>query len=161
MTIEVRAFRDLLGRFPTGVTVITMANGQDELYGVTIGSFASVSLEPPLVLFCLDRGASCHAAFSASRYFAVNILGADQFDLSRIFSSDADRPWESLDFERSAFGTPLMAGCLAHLECETEAVHAGGDHEIIVGKVVRLVGGVDGSPLLHFNGAYRRLEEGG
>lgn len=160
MTIEPRAYRDTLGRVPTGVTVITAAASPDRLYGVTIGSFSSLSLKPPLVLFSLDKTALCHPAFIACERFAVNVLAEDQSELSGIFASKSpDRPWHSVRFRRGEHsGAPLLEGCVAWLECEREAVHPGGDHDIIIGRVLGLDQSAAGQPLIHFGGAYRRLD---
>lgn len=160
MTIDPRAFRDTMGRLPTGVSVITTADESEALYGVTIGSFTSLSLEPPLVLFCLDNSALCQPAFLNCRYFAVNVLAEDQHDLSSIFASrEEDRPWAELSFDRGQqTRAPLLRDCVAHLECEKTAVHPGGDHVIIVGHVVGHGQMADGRPLIYFGGGYRRLD---
>lgn len=159
MTLDPRAFRDTMGRLPTGVTVITTADESDALYGVTIGSFTSLSLDPPLVLFCLDNSALCKPAFESCRYFAVNVLAEDQHDISSIFASkEEQRPWADLDFERGReTRAPLLRDCVAHLECARTAVHPGGDHVIIVGEVLDHGQMADGRPLIYFGGGYRRL----
>lgn len=158
MTIGAREYRDTLGRYPTGVTVVTTVDDAGNMYGATIGSFSSLSLDPPLVLFSLDKRADCFPAFTASRCFVVNVLGEDQQQLSRIFSSKAERPWDDLEFTKGETGAPLMTGCIAHIECTTEAIHGGGDHDIFIGRVVAVGQTAAGRPLLHFGGAYRKLD---
>ena len=108
MIVGPRAFRDTLGRMPTGVTVITTTARDGEMHGVTIGSFSSLSLEPPLVLFCLDKEANCREAFLDSTCFAVNVLAEDQSALSSIFATkNAPRPWHELDYSiGEASGAP-------------------------------------------------------
>ena len=163
MTVEPRAFRDTLGRMPTGVTVITTTAHDGEMHGVTIGSFSSLSLEPPLVLFCLDKDANCRQAFLDSTHFAVNVLAEDQSALSSIFATkNAPRPWGDLDFSiGDASGAPLMAGVVAQIECATEAIHDGGDHDIVIGRCKTLVTHDEGRPLIFFAGGYRRLDGAG
>lgn len=157
--MDPRQFRDTLGRMPTGVTVITTRDPEGGLHGVTIGSFTSLSLDPPLVMWALDKKAICHPAFMVSSHFAVNVLAEDQSELSRIFASQDPRPWHALQFRRgAATGAPLMDGAIAWLECERTSVHPGGDHTIVIGRVLDLGQSIDGRPLLFFGGGYRRLE---
>lgn len=159
MSMDARAFRDTLGRFPTGVTVITTRGLDGRLYGVTIGSFTSLSLDPPLVLFSLDRSALCYPSFTTCTHFTVNVLAEDQTELSSVFASQDERPWDDLDFAPSPVtGAPRLAGCLAYIDCTHEARHPGGDHDIFVGGAVDVaISDADGRPLIHFGGAYRRL----
>ncbi len=163
MTVEPRAFRDTLGRMPTGVTVITTTAQDGEMHGVTIGSFSSLSLEPPLVLFCLDKDANCRQAFLDSTHFAVNVLAEDQSGLSSTFATkNAPRPWDDLDFSiGEASGAPLMAGAVAQIECTTESVHDGGDHDIVIGRAKTLASSETVRPLIFFAGGYRRLDGDG
>ena len=163
MTIEPRVFRDTLGRMPTGVTVITTTARDGEMHGVTIGSFSSLSLTPPLVLFCLDKQANCRQAFLDSTHFAVNVLAEHQSELSSIFATkNAPRPWPELDFTiGESSGAPLMTGAVAQIECATEAIHDGGDHDILIGRAKRLSAPSGGRPLIFFAGGYRRLDSDG
>lgn len=159
MTIDARAFRDTLGRYPTGVSIITTTDGQGGWSGATIGSFSSLSLTPPLVLFCLDKSALCHPAFMAAKVYAVNVLAEDQTELSNIFASRNERPWSDLNTRVGKSGAPLLDDCVAWIECEMEAIHPGGDHDIFVGRVMALEAAPAGRPLLYFGGGYRRLDE--
>ncbi|MCA8929883.1 MAG: flavin reductase family protein [Alphaproteobacteria bacterium] len=158
--IDSRAYRDTLGRMPTGVTIITTCNEAGERAGATVGSFTSLSLDPPLVQFSLDKTAICHPQFVESSHFAINVLAEDQTDLSGVFASKKDRPWDELSLiagEKSA--APLLAGCVAYIECAHEATYPGGDHDIFVGRVLSLrIEGLDRRPLLFFGGAYHRLD---
>jgi len=159
MNFDRRAFRNALGCFATGVTVVTTVTDAGDPVGLTANAFSSVSLDPPLVLFCLDRASQNLAAFQASGRFAVNVLGDDQRDLSVRFSTTIGDRWDGVAWEVWATGAPVLSGCLAALDCETEAVHEGGDHVIIVGRVKRLASVVDGKPLLYFRGNYATVEE--
>ena len=158
MTVEPRAFRDTLGRYPTGVSIITTADEKGVWSGATIGSFSSLSLSPPLVLFCLDKSALCHPAFTVAKNYAVNVLAEDQTHLSNMFASRNARPWGDLDTRVGTTGAPLLADCVAWIECEMEAIHPGGDHDIFVGRVVAIEAAPAGRPLLYFGGGYRRLD---
>jgi flavin reductase (DIM6/NTAB) family NADH-FMN oxidoreductase RutF len=159
MKFDRRAFRNALGCFATGVTVVTTVTDAGEPVGLTANSFSSVSLDPPLVLFCLDRASHNLDAFRAAGRFAVNVLGDDQRDLSVRFSTTIGDRWDGVVWERWETGAPVLNGCLAALDCETEAIHEGGDHVIIVGRVKRLAAVADGKPLLYFRGNYATVEE--
>jgi len=158
MTVEPRAFRDTLGRYPTGVSIITTTDEAGVWSGATIGSFSSLSLSPPLVLFCLDKSALCHPAFMKAKVYGVNVLAEDQTELSNIFASRNARPWDDLTTRVGKTGAPLLADCVAWIECEMEAIHPGGDHDIFVGRAVAIEAAPAGRPLLYFGGGYRRLE---
>jgi flavin reductase (DIM6/NTAB) family NADH-FMN oxidoreductase RutF len=159
MKFDRRAFRNALGCFATGVTVVTTVTDAGEPVGLTANSFSSVSLDPPLVLFCLDRASHNLGAFRAAGRFAVNVLGDDQRDLSVRFSTTIGDRWDGVVWERWETGAPVLNGCLAALDCETEAIHEGGDHVIIVGRVQRLAATTDGKPLLYFRGNYATVAE--
>ncbi|WP_432349994.1 flavin reductase (plasmid) [Shinella yambaruensis] len=150
--VDGRMFRRCLGQYGTGIAIITTeANGRRA--AVTVNSFASVSLEPPLVLWSIAHTSRSRELFSSSGCFAVNILSSKQMDVSRHFSSKledkfADAVWASGDF-----GSPLLDGCLAHFECETYSLVDGGDHTIIIGLVKR-ASRFEGEPLLFSQGQY-------
>ncbi|WP_420404744.1 flavin reductase family protein [Nisaea sp.] len=157
MSVNAEHFRDVVGRFASGVTVVTTAN--DAGYaGFTASSFSSVSLDPPLVLVCLGRDAACHDAFVGGTGFAVNILAASQAEISVRFSSDVGDRFEGVPHETWVTGAPVLDGVLAAIDCRLHAVHEGGDHSILVGRVERL-GPVaaDAEPLLYYRGAYQIL----
>jgi flavin reductase (DIM6/NTAB) family NADH-FMN oxidoreductase RutF len=154
---EGRAFRDALGWFATGVTIITTRGPAGELVGFTANSFASVSLEPPLVLFSLNRGANCLDAFESASHFAINVLAEDQTALSSRFANPIGAKWDGVAVARGIDGCPILGGTLAVFECAVDAIHDGGDHRIFIGRVLRMRAAADGRPLLFNRGAYRAL----
>ncbi|HYM30168.1 MAG TPA: flavin reductase family protein [Candidatus Cybelea sp.] len=158
MTLNSRDFRDAMGRFATGVCIVTCKDMDGRPWGATVNSFSSVSLDPPLVLFSLDRAANCFTQFSSCRSFAVNVLRVEQVDLSRAFASQTNDKWNGVGYETWDTGAPILAGSLASLECDAVASHDGGDHVIFIGRVRRLSHGASGEPLLYFQGKYRALE---
>lgn len=151
-------FRAALGTFATGVTIVTSVDSQGAPVGVTINSFTSVSLAPPLVLFCLGRAAQTFAIFSACSGFAVNVLAERQEALSSRFAQpDAAARWDGIPYDRSPLGHPLLRDCLATLDCRLETVHEGGDHIILVGRVETLAVAAEDRPLLYYRGRYATL----
>lgn len=146
-------FRRALGRFATGVTVVTTVAADGTPVGLTVNSFNSVSLEPPLVLWSLRRESPTLPLFQAAPRFAVNVLAEDQTDLSNRFASPVDDRFAGMVWETGALGVPLLPGCAARLECRTEAIHPGGDHLIFIGRVERVDCG-DRPPLIYANGRY-------
>ncbi len=153
MDVDAKYFRDTLGCFATGVTIITTVDSEGGPVGLTANSFSSLSLDPPLVLFCLDRNVVSFSAFHSNRHFAVNILGADQEDMARRFAQSGSEKWNGVGFETWDTGCPILGGCIANLECNTDSIYEGGDHVIIVGEVVRVANG-GGTPLAFFRGQY-------
>lgn len=152
--IDSRAFRNALGSFATGITVMT-ALGPDGPVGITVNSFSSLSLDPPLVLFCIARTSQSFAAFATAPAFAVNVLADDQQELSVRFSRrDLQDRWGGLAVDTWDTGAPILKGCLATMECDRHDLLDGGDHVIVVGRVRRLESRADGRPLLYFRGAY-------
>ena len=159
MSFDPRSFRQALGCFATGITVVTSVGLDGEYLGFTANSFNSVSLDPPLVLFSLDRGAYSLKAFEAAGVFAINILREDQEAVSIAFARALSNKWEGVRTEIWQTGSPILIDALASFDCETTSMHDGGDHVIFVGRVLRLRAGVDGRPLLYFRGAYRQINE--
>lgn len=158
MSVDQRSFRKALGCFASGVTVVTSQHpGTKALAGVTVSAFSSLSLDPPLVLFCLGSKTSSIDAFRTHGHFAINILAENQRDLSNRFASRAEDKWAGVEWEAGASGVPLLAGCLANLECSLAATHDGGDHLIFVGKVEQMKYQEGGSPLIYFRGGYMDL----
>lgn len=157
-SFDARAFRSALGCFATGIAVVTTVAPDGAPVGVTVNSFSSVSLDPPLVQFCLARSAGTLAAFSTAKSFVVNVLSADQEDLSARFSRrDLDDRWAGVALVPTDSGVPALAGCLATLDCDREHLLDGGDHVIVLGRVRALSSREDGAPLLYFRGGYARL----
>lgn len=149
--VEGRALRTALGRFATGVTLVTTATEAGPL-GFTANSFASVSLDPPLVLWSPARSSSRFAAFAAARFYTIHVLAAEQFPLISRFARGGVG-FAGLADLRSPEGAPLIAGALARFDCEQHATHDGGDHLIIVGRVLRAAFR-DGDPLVFSQGRY-------
>lgn len=153
MTVSPDEFKTALGRFASGVTVVTVG-GNDTLHGMTASSFASVSLEPPRILVCLDKSSRTRSLLSDS--FAVNVLSAEQEHVSRSFAHAGDKPFSELGYEIGSSGAPLIHGSLAWLECATSSIVDGGDHDIVIGDVTRC-SHADGSPLVYFRRQYHSL----
>ena len=155
MSVDQRSFRKTLGCFATGVTVVTTLHPDTEApAGVTVSAFSSLSLEPPLVLFCLGLKTSSLSAFQNYGRFAINVLAEGQRDLSIRFASRSEDKWGGLKWEKGLGGVPLLPGCLATLECKLVNAIEGGDHMIFVGEVENLTHQEGGSPLIYFRGAY-------
>ena len=148
-----KAFRRALGNFATGVTIMTAQNAQGEKVGVTANSFNSVSLDPPLILWSIDKRSSSYAVFAEATHFAVNILSADQIDLSNKFARSKDDKYANVDFDLGAGNVPVLQECSAVFECERYDILEGGDHWIILGRVVNFQDN-GRSPLLYHQGAY-------
>jgi flavin reductase (DIM6/NTAB) family NADH-FMN oxidoreductase RutF len=159
-TFSDREFRDALGLFATGVTVVTGISGDGARLGATISSFSSVSLDPPLVLFSLSRRATGFMAWSTVESFAVNILAEDQSAISTRFARAMTDKWQGLAPAYGVNGSPLLNEALAWIECSPYGQHDGGDHLIFVGRVDRLTvrDREQFRPLLFFRGKYRRLD---
>lgn len=149
-------FRRVLGHFATGVTVITTCDTDGRPAGLTASAFTSVSLEPPLVLVCVDHKSQSFPALVDSGRFAVNILKLGQEAISRRFASTRLDKFDEVAFRVSELGLPLIEGSLAQLECTTVSTYAEGDHTIFVGRVERAETGT-GEPLLYCRGQYDRL----
>jgi 3-hydroxy-9,10-secoandrosta-1,3,5(10)-triene-9,17-dione monooxygenase reductase component len=155
--VDQRAFRDTLGRFPTGVTVVT-ASGTGGPAGLTTNAFTSLSLDPPLVLVCFERGSRTLPVVRETGRFAVNVLRAGQEELARVFASKRVPAEKFAAVTHTVdHGVPVLDGALAWLVCDLQALHPGGDHEIGVGAVSALGHDPDGEPLVFVDGAYRDL----
>lgn len=151
--IDTRAFRRALGNFATGVTVVTAADATGRKVGVTANSFNSVSLDPPLILWSIDKRSTSHAVFEAASHFAVNVLAADQIDLSNNFARPKEDRFAEVEYQAGEGGAPVLADCSARFECEKYQQVDGGDHWIMIGKVVAF-DDCGRSPLLYHQGAY-------
>lgn len=154
---DARTFRDALGCFATGVTVVTaMADGSAPI-GLTANSFTSVSLDPPLLLVCIANTAGSAAALEAADRFAVNVMQIGQQPTSNRFAGKGVDRFAASDWEIGEFGSPVLNGSLASFECVRHAVHDGGDHFILIGRVLKARFEPRRDPLLYFRGKYRRL----
>ena len=159
VSLDSREFRNTMGLFATGVTVVTAHVGQQRR-GMTANSFTSVSLHPPLLLVCVDHSASMLPVLEVAEAFAVNILAGDQRAASDAFArhGESESVMNGVPFHDGPLGSPILEGVLGWAECRVEALHAAGDHTIIVGRVEAIAierPGVD--PLLYFSGGYRTI----
>lgn len=152
-----RAFRNALGRFATGIAVVTAIDPDGHPIGLTVNSFSAVSLEPPLVLWCLDNGSHNLEAFRRASHHAINILSVDQQDLSNRFATWPTDRFAGLPWQKGAGGAPVFPGCCATFEVANEAAHAGGDHTIFIGRVENYAEAPALDPLLFNAGQYRKL----
>ena len=160
-TVEAGAFRQAMSSFPTGVTVVTMASADGGMHGTTVNSFSSVSLDPMLVLICLNQTSRGAGLIERAGAFAVNVLSAGQQDLSRWFAS-RHRPagsmmFDGVPFEPGVTGSPVLAGAAASFECRLRQSHRAGDHLIVLGEVVALVHRPHLEPLIFHAGTYKSL----
>ncbi len=159
MTVGPENLRSVLRRWASGVTVVTSCDGE-QLHGMTVSSFASISLAPPLVLVSLEQSTRTHSLVSKSSVFAVSILAQDQAEISDLFAGrvpdEADRVAEIAHWQAPS-GSPIVEGCLAYLDCEVVAAHDAGTHSIFVGQVSTARVERDDLPLLYHNRMYHRL----
>jgi flavin reductase (DIM6/NTAB) family NADH-FMN oxidoreductase RutF len=152
------AFREALGCFATGVAIVTACNAESEPIGMTMSSFNSVSIDPPLVLFSVDRRALSFPGMCAAQGYAVNVLGHPQQDLSARFARSQADKWLDVAHSPGFGGAPVLADVLAHFECKPYAQYEGGDHVIFVCEVVRAVRSEsDEPPLIFYRGKYRTV----
>lgn len=152
-----RTLRDALGCFATGVTVVTCLTADGKPAGLTVNSFTSVSLDPPLLLVCLAKRAASASALIASSCFAVNVLHTGQQPASIRFSTRDEDRFGTTSWSCGEAGAPIIADSLGVFECERHAVHDGGDHHVLIGQVVKASFDASLDPLLYFRGRYRRL----
>ena len=158
MTIDPREFRDTVGHFATGITIITTCQEDGTPVGLTANSFTSLSLDPPMVLFCLDSNVASFEAFRAGGHFAVNILSEKQQHLSSRFAKSGPEKWEGVAFDAGHTGSPILPGSLACMECKVSSISEGGDHVIVIGEVIRMERTQeDVMPLLYYRGGYANL----
>lgn len=155
--IDPDEFRSILGRFASGVTVVTSVDkdGKDE--GMTVSAFCSLSLEPPLVLCCVDRAASMYDSLAGARGFIVNILSESQEAMARRFSGPDPNRFDGVGYTRGVSGAAILDEVLGYLECRRIGAHRGGDHCIYVGEV-EVASSTEGRPLLYYRGGYAQLE---
>jgi flavin reductase (DIM6/NTAB) family NADH-FMN oxidoreductase RutF len=154
--IDSAAFRQACGKFATGITIVTVIGADGLPHGMTVNSFTSVSLEPPLVLVCIDRKATILPKLEASRAIGINILAEDQRDLSAQFARRGTDRFETVPWTAGELGVPLIDGALAHYECSVTSVTEGGDHLIFIAEV-RHLQCFAGRPLLYYESRYETL----
>lgn len=155
--VDEAKFRQVLGHYPTGVVVVTAVD-QDVPVGLAIGSFTSVSLDPPLVAFYPDKKSSSWPKIEAAGSFCVNILGEDQEDVCRVFAAKSADKFATIGWRPGRTGAPIINGVIAWIECSIERVDDAGDHWLVLGRAVDLEVGEPGGPLLFFRGGYGRYE---
>jgi len=153
MAFDTREFRNALGCFPTGVVVVSARSGE-LVMGITVNSFASVSLDPPLVLWSVDRKSSRYGTFTTVANFAISVLASDHQPISARLATPGEHSLEGLPLVETESGAPALADALAVLECAREAIHDGGDHALIIGRVLRFSWRATGQPLVFFRGRY-------
>lgn len=156
--IDSRQLRDALGTFATGVCVVSVMDEDNRAAGMTVNSFAAVSLEPPLVLWSIQNDSHCFDMFANSDHFAVNVLGSDQEDTSNTFATPGNHLFEDGAYQLGDHGMPLLNGTVSQFECRVWARYPGGDHQIIVGQVLSVAAN-KGEPLLFCQGQYGRLQK--
>ena len=152
-TIDTRDFRNALGRFATGITAITIRGENEMPEGLTVNSFSALSLEPPLVLWCLGKQSPSLPTFEACSHFAVNVLNKDQRHISNQFATPSEDKFSGINWTEGLGGAPILPGCLATFECRNAQRHDGGDHIIFIGGVEHFTY-TDGKPLLYTEGQY-------
>ncbi len=157
MSFEGRELRNALGRFATGVCVISTVTDAGQAVGMTANSFSSVSLDPPLVLWSLQNNSDVYDIFSSPRFFAINILAHEHQPYSDQYAAKDQHALDDAHYRLGKHGAPLIHDALVSIECELETTHEGGDHLIIVGRVRELHERTGGEPLLFFSGAYHKL----
>ena len=161
-TVDVCAFRRAMGSFPTGVTVVTVASGDGNVYGVTVNSFSSASLDPMLVLVCLNQTGRAVGLIERAGAFGVSVLSAGQQDVSSWFA-DQNRPvgsamFDGMPLEPGPTGCPVLAGAVASFDCRLRQSYRAGDHLIVLGEVVELIHRPQLEPLIFHGGTYKSLE---
>lgn len=158
MTIDPDSFRSVLGRFASGITIITALDSAGRDVGMTVSAFCSVSLDPPLVQACVDRAASMFNALQRAERFGVSVLADEQEALARRFAAvDSSHRFDGIGYSRGENGVVLLDDALAHIECSMVSRFAAGDHMLFVGAVERATAR-DARPLLYYRGGYAQLE---
>jgi len=157
LLIDARHFRDVLGSYPTGVCVVTSQTDAGERIGLAVGSFTSISLDPPLVGFLPDKRSRSWARIAPTGRFCVNVLGSEQLDHCRRFATSVDDKFEGMSHGASPAGLPLLDDALAWIDCTVEQVVEIGDHLLVVGRVLALDRRIEGAPLVFYRGGYHTL----
>ena len=158
MPVSEDEFRNALSCFASGVSVVTTKDAAGNPHGITVSAFCSVSLDPPLVLICIEKTTASHNAFSESNAFVVNILDASQMHLSERFAAPSDDKFGDIDLQPGIEGIPVLIEALANLECRLRLTYDGGDHSVFVGEVEKTLVR-NGEPLVYFRGEYGTVSE--
>ena len=157
MAITKDEFRASLGRFASGVTIVTTKDNNGNLHGLTVSAFSSVSMNPPLILICILKTTHSYYSFVEAKSFVVNILTESQQDISNQFASKHEDKFEGINYNLSETGLPILDDCLVNLECSLKHSYDGGDHTIFVGEIENAVVN-EGNPLVYWKGDYRDLD---
>ena len=152
--VDIKDFRQALGQFPTGVTVITTLDQDGNPIGVTASSFNSVSMNPPLILWNVGKQAYSAKIFEAAQYFNVNVLGEDQMDISNTCARQGEDKFANINYKSGIDGCPILEDTAACFECKTWQLYDGGDHIIVVGEVIKYQNNATVSPLVFSQGNY-------
>ncbi|MDT7891176.1 MAG: flavin reductase family protein [Thermoproteota archaeon] len=157
--IDRSQFREIMSYFATGVTIVAV-NINSKPYGLTVNSFTSVSLEPPLILICIQKGKKAHDMISRAKFFSINILTSEQEHLSVRFADPKieDIRFEGVDYEIDEYGCPLIKNCLAYIICRKYKEYDGGDHTIFLGEIVEMIKGQEKLPLIFFKRNYYTIK---
>lgn len=156
-TFDDARYRSVLGHFATGVTIVSALDG-DQPVGLSVNSFTSVSLDPPLVAFCAAKGSTTWPRIRDTGRFTVNVLAEHQEELSRVFATRGADKFRGLGWTPAPSGAPIIDGVLAWVDCDIEAEHDAGDHVLVIGRVRDLDVADEGSPLIFYRGGYGRFE---
>ncbi|HLI52768.1 MAG TPA: flavin reductase family protein [Acidimicrobiales bacterium] len=156
LTPDSDQFRTVLGHFTSGVVVVTSSSGEEPV-GLTAQSFSSLSLDPPMVLFCVGRTSTTWPRFRDTGRFCVHVLSHDQEDVARQFARSGADKFAGVNWAWGPFGNPVIDGCLAYIECRMKHVYDEGDHHLITADVLDLRLGEGGEPLLFYRGEFRRI----
>ena len=156
--MDLQELRSVMGHFATGVTVITTMDKAGTPFGLTANAFTSLSLNPPLILVCIDKGVQCYSCFEESKIFAVNLLNEDQEELSRRFATKGIEKFAGIEWHKGRHGVALLDGAIGYIECKVARSYEGGDHTIYVGEIVNAAASGD-RPLIFFKGKYHRLPD--
>ncbi|HEY7898104.1 MAG TPA: flavin reductase family protein [Gemmatimonadaceae bacterium] len=157
MSLDPDAFRAVMGRFASGVTIVTATDESGEDHGMTVSAFASVSLEPPLIVVCIDQTASMHDTLIDIEYFAINILASTQEAIARRFAATGAQRFEGIGYRRGENGAPILNDVLAYIECRRISSTTTGDHTVIIAETVATAMR-DARPLLYYRGGFAQLE---
>lgn len=157
--LDVSLLRRAFGQFATGVAVIGVRAADDSLVGMTVNSFTSVSIDPPLVMYCPAKTLSAYAVYAGARYFAASVLAFEQQSLSERFARKGERKWSDVSYTLGETGVPLVDGAIVCFECEVAASYDAGDHGIVIGRVLALRIAGEGEPLIFHCSRYSRLAQ--
>ena len=155
-------FRNAAGLWATGVSIVTTVDAAGQPFGLTMNSVTSLSLDPPLYLVNVDKDSDTLAPMLATRAFCINVLAADQQELSNRFAKKGDNKFQAVEYAPGSTGAPRLTGSLMSIDCQLTAVHAGGDHQIVIGEVIEIVTTAEESaqkPLLYFGGRYANVAD--